>query len=64
MIEVYKYLHGLSPELMTDIFTLRKILTTFAIFFYLAVKIHGQCVLEWMQKRFVLISCGKKYKLQ
>ena len=24
MIEVYKYLHGLSPELMTDIFTLRK----------------------------------------
>ena len=24
MIEVYKYLHRLSPELMTDIFTLRK----------------------------------------
>ena len=24
MIELYKYLHGLSPELMTDIFTLRK----------------------------------------
>ena len=24
MIEVYKYLHGLFPELMTDIFTLRK----------------------------------------
>ena len=24
MIEVYKYLHGLSPELMTGIFTLRK----------------------------------------
>ena len=24
MIEVYKYLHGLSPDLMTDIFTLRK----------------------------------------
>ena len=24
MIEVYKYLHGLSPELMTDTFTLRK----------------------------------------
>ena len=24
MIEVYKYLHGLSPELMTDIFTLPK----------------------------------------
>ena len=24
MIEVYKYLHGLSPELMTDIFTLQK----------------------------------------
>ena len=24
MIEVYKYLHGLSPELMTDIFNLRK----------------------------------------
>ena len=24
MIEVYKYLHGLSPELMTDIYTLRK----------------------------------------
>ena len=24
MIEVYKYLHGLSPALMTDIFTLRK----------------------------------------
>ena len=24
MIEVYKYLHGLSPELITDIFTLRK----------------------------------------
>ena len=24
MIEVYKYLHGRSPELMTDIFTLRK----------------------------------------
>ena len=24
MIEVYKYLHGLSPELMIDIFTLRK----------------------------------------
>ena len=23
-IEVYKYLHGLSPELMTDIFTLQK----------------------------------------
>ena len=23
-IEVYKYLHGLSPELMTDIFTVRK----------------------------------------
>ena len=24
MIEVYKYLHGLNPELMTDIFNLRK----------------------------------------
>ena len=24
MIEVYKHLHGLSPELMTDIFTLQK----------------------------------------
>ena len=24
MMEVYKYLHGLSPKLMTDIFTLRK----------------------------------------
>ena len=24
MIEVYKYLHGVSPELMTDTFTLRK----------------------------------------
>ena len=24
MIEVYKYLHGLSPQLMNDIFTLRK----------------------------------------
>ena len=24
VIEVYKYLHGLSPELMSDIFTLRK----------------------------------------
>ena len=24
MIEVYKYLHGLSPELMTDIITIRK----------------------------------------
>ena len=24
MIEVYKYLHGLSPELMTVIFTLRR----------------------------------------
>ena len=24
MIEVYKYLHRLSPELMTDIFTFRK----------------------------------------
>ena len=23
-IEVYKYLHGLSPELMTDVFTLQK----------------------------------------
>ena len=23
-IEVYKYLHGLSPELMTDIFTIRR----------------------------------------
>ena len=24
MVEFYKYLHGLSPELMTDIFTLWK----------------------------------------
>ena len=24
MIEVFKYLQGLSPEMMTDIFTLRK----------------------------------------
>ena len=40
MTEVCKYLHGLSPDLMTDIFTLRKN-TTFAIFVYLALKIHG-----------------------
>ena len=24
MVEVYKYLHGLFPELMTDIITIRK----------------------------------------
>ena len=45
MIKVYKYLHGLSPELMTDIFILRKN-TTFAIFVCLALKIHGQFALE------------------
>ena len=40
MIEVYKYSHGLSPELMTDIFTLQEILATFTIVVYLALKIH------------------------
>ena len=46
MIEVYKYLHGLFPELMTDIFTLQKKLTKFAIFIYLALKIHRKRVLD------------------
>ena len=50
MIEIYKYLHGLSPELMTEIFTLRKeTLTTFATYVCLALKIHGQFILEWLQ---------------
>ena len=50
MIEVCKYLHGLFAELMTDIFTLQKNpSTTFAIFAYLALKIHDQDVLEWIQ---------------
>ena len=63
-IEVYKYLHGLSPKLILTFLLFRKILTTFAIFVYLALKIHGQCVLEWMQQRFVLASCDKKFPQQ
>ena len=43
MIEVYKYLLGLSPELMTDIF---KSLQHLQYFVYLALKIYGQCVLK------------------
>ena len=43
MIEVYKYLLGLSPELMTDIF---KSLQYLQYFVYLALKIYGQCVLK------------------
>ena len=50
MIKVFKYLHGHSSELMTDVFTLRrKTLTIFAIFIFLTLRIHGQCVLEFMQ---------------
>ena len=47
MAEVCKYLHGLSPELMTDISTLWKNIT-FAIFVYLALKIHVEPVSECM----------------
>ena len=61
MIEVYKYLHGLSAELMTAVLLFGKILTTFAKFVYVALKIHGHCVLKWMELRFVQVSCGKKY---
>ena len=59
MMEVYKYLHGLSPKLMTDIFTLRK--NPYNIHnIYSALKIYGQCVLEQMQQPFVLVICSKK----
>ena len=61
MIEVYKYLLGLSPELMTDIF---KSLQHLQYFVYLALKIYGQCVLKQMQQRFVLVCNGKKYPQQ
>ena len=45
MIEVYKYLHGLSPELMTDIFTLWR--NPYNIpNICLTLKILGQCVLD------------------
>ena len=64
MIEVYKYLHGLFPELMTEIFTLQKKLTKFAIFIYLALKTHRKRVLDQMQQGLVLVSCGKKYLQQ
>ena len=60
MIEVYKYLHGLSPELMTDIFTLQEILTTFTVFVYFALKIHYQCVLDWMQIAFCTSQLWQK----
>ena len=47
MIAVCKYLHRQSPELMNDIFSLWKnhhIIRNIR----LTLKIHGQCVLEWM----------------
>ena len=43
MIEVYKYLLELSPELMTDIF---KFLQYLQYLVYLVLKIYGQCVLK------------------
>ena len=61
MIEVYKYLHGLSLGLMTDICTLRKNLYNILSIRCLVLKMHGQCVLEWVQQCFVVVSCGKKY---
>ena len=63
MIEVYKYLRGLYPELIADIFTLKK--NPYNI---RNIRLFGseypRCVLGWMQQRFVLVSCGKKYQQQ
>lgn len=45
---VFQYLHGQSPELLTDIFTLHK--NPYNICnIRLTLKTHGQWVLEWMQ---------------
>ena len=49
MIEVYKYLHELSPQLMTYIFALRKNPYNGRNIHLFGLKIHGQCILELMQ---------------
>ena len=42
MIKIYKYLNGLSPQIMNDIFKLRKKLTIWEMLIYLNTKILDQ----------------------
>ena len=42
MIKIYKYLNGLSPQIMNDIFKLRKKLTIWEMLIYLDTKILEQ----------------------
>ena len=49
MIEVHKYLHLLSLELMTEIFTLRKNPYKIRSVRFLALKIHGKTVKNYQQ---------------
>ena len=42
MIKIYKYLNGLSPQIMNDIFKLRKKLTIWEMLIYLNTKILEQ----------------------
>ena len=49
MIEVCKHLHGITPELITDNFTLRKNRYNIHNICLFGPKTRDQCVLEWMQ---------------
>ena len=42
MIKIFKYLNGLSPQIMNDIFKLRKKLTIWEMLIYLNTKILEQ----------------------
>ena len=42
MIEVYQYFNGLSPQIINDIFKLRKSTYNLGVFIYLKAKIVAQ----------------------